>query len=568
MVRRFFLQKRSELFWERNQRAISPSSNRSCRRHQMLLNSIREEDVKKQVGDAGIAEIHKLCKWLYKATPSFRYRVAPSIITRSECELFGISSPRFAIRKSVEIPMSTDGDYTLFNLRRLVWFCNAIERTHGDVGALKSAVIKAGLCVADSLIVPPQRFRDEFHIITCNLARYYGEPESSAPAVPFMQHMDLGGGMCAQACIFMALCLQEKLETTRISGVAELTAVAVSDPIFLLKGLMASQIAEVLRSDTCGLSAFLEWPDKAVDDDWRNETIAALRGYVESGVPVICLVDLFIVSGAWLSKESQPTSSIWGKNSVDCPIPRDRLPPPEDKSVHAVLLVGCGKTNEDKFLINDPAKYPFLLASFDDIYAARIDAEVPEFIPVLPRPITMPLIGRPAGVRGRVRGLIEGADLLQTFPDGDKPVWQGEWPGSFRLIDFGDKSRDDAMRGLFVKRDNVGKQFGFWTLLVSALRRLFGGGDSDREGEIIWKALLVAGRRGELPVEGWHWVQWLNPRKKPRTKRADEVWIWRADASERVTGPDLDLEFYRSRVSGVFERSGTAIFRKEGVDAL
>ena len=214
------------------------------------LNKLNE-----QIGDIALKRIQAVEARLIPDAREFVYRVGPSLITRSECELFGISSPRFAIRKYLygpatnQVPWYKTPALAIFTLRRLKYLRQSILKTHPGIfteGELDEHLIEEGDAIADSLYFPSDRQKG-YHLLTCALTKYYGLPDERRPAVPFMQQLQIGGGMCAQACMFMALCLLEG-HASAIHGVAELTAISAlrdsssSAGAFEVKGLGWSDI--------------------------------------------------------------------------------------------------------------------------------------------------------------------------------------------------------------------------------------------------------------------------------------------------------------------------------------
>src|SRR6266436_3700475 len=83
--------------------------------NEVHLNKVPLRESRADIGRFGIYELNKLREWLlFKVDPPFGWerrvrksgrpnfawsaRFAPSIITRSEAEIFGVSMPRFALR--------------------------------------------------------------------------------------------------------------------------------------------------------------------------------------------------------------------------------------------------------------------------------------------------------------------------------------------------------------------------------------------------------------------------------------------------------------------------------------
>jgi len=176
------------------------------------------------------------------AIRDMRIRTAPSIITRSEAELFGISIPRFAYRATLTDP---DGVTSLgfVNLRRVNSFRMAIgerlELSRDD--EFLTQFHRRCPCIADALLLPPAHLSNEFDIITTDLSHAYAESCATA-GVPFVTHFPVGGGMCAQAVCFQANALCHQF-AAGVFGVAEITTLSSVDDTFLdFSGLTSNNI--------------------------------------------------------------------------------------------------------------------------------------------------------------------------------------------------------------------------------------------------------------------------------------------------------------------------------------
>ncbi|MCA9206348.1 MAG: hypothetical protein KDA59_25020, partial [Planctomycetales bacterium] len=172
--------------------------------------------------------LSQFAMWLY-GVPSasgsvaserkLRMRFAPSIILRSEAELLAVSCPRFAVRVYVS-------ERSFVNARRRRTLQRAIRRAYAD--SIKGDQFREQLLrdvdrsswIADSLLEVPDDIKARFTCLTTRLATSYGEREEF-DAVPFVTHIRLGGGLCAQAVCFMTLCL---LPDVPVMGPSEITA--------------------------------------------------------------------------------------------------------------------------------------------------------------------------------------------------------------------------------------------------------------------------------------------------------------------------------------------------------
>ncbi len=524
------------------------------------MNQIDVQIVREQVGPIGMKMADSLCRWLaggkYKSVP-FEFRIAPSIITRSECELLGLSAPRFAIRKYVDEPSRSGRLPIFFNLRRLVWLANAIERTHGNrLGApeFREEIEQSPYVIADSLL-DPSRFRAAgFHVLTADLGRHYGESVVCERGTPFLQHLKLGGGMCAQACLFMAICLQERYANS-ILGVAELTAStkkALNDQKFSLRGLTAEQMVEVLRSHRVGLTGFLE--GSALHFANQQDPLAIVgtvwKAYLHSNVPVIVLVDLGVVSGAKLTAAEWTERCIWGRNHLTVRPDFTKPQPAHPPGQHAVVLVGC--SGDNTFLFNDPALFPFLKASLSELNEARIPEkpgklQCMQFIPVLPAAVRMPLLGQPMrspdpkidySHRVPPRGLLELSFRFQTpnfQTTGRLPkAPPGGWPGMIRLVDSND---DDSV--------------------TAACRAMFLDNNLDPDVRATLAGRFQRSfRQNQLHNTGrWKWFQGLGPVGVDANAHPGQIWVWNAEFNQGIAPVSIAnvLNMYKA-VDAVYER--------------
>ena len=321
-----------------------------------------------------------LLRYLYFGLPlascEARLRYAPSPIIRSECELLAVSCPRFALRACLP-----DGSF--FNLRRLPllretvddWFepqaDSSVARPTDDRPAelLRRLIDIDGMCVADSYLMPPPWIDREYNTLRSTYAAAYGD--NAMEGVPFLRHIPLGGGMCAQACAFMATAILHDY-ADRIPGIPEITVLAHSSsrtdhslPISGLDArLMSAYFASVnlnatqLSPPTYGQAApnFIRSLGLGACDIYDCATLeCVLRSYLSSGMPVILFLD---------------GPSFWSRV-----LPSNGIEPRFSSSArpesHAVLAVGCHDRMQHKFLINDPASFPFLASTSLDLHSSR-----------------------------------------------------------------------------------------------------------------------------------------------------------------------------------------------------
>jgi sugar phosphate isomerase/epimerase len=458
------------------------------------------------------------------------FRLAASVVARSEAELYGLSSPRFALRADI-------GRMGFVNIRRLQLFAERFECRfpgQGNNHKLRQNILKS-ICIADSLIVRP-KWCSEYHVLGSGLDGLYGEEFGDVESTPFMQHTPIGGGMCAQAVCFMSMVCYAQTANF-IPCVAEIThSHQQATGEMALGGMKVNEVVrffnEYRRERPCmesgepiGLRASLGFvsahPDKLA------EARVALSSYLESRVPIVLPVDLYRMWGRLPGKKkTRIGESLLLGNRVPI-VPK--MPECIRESGHMVLLVGSkpdtGSNEEKQFLVNDPASLPFIPASLGDLFEVRQyrpgcgPANLAWQSPMMPIPIT------PSKVK---------MQLLQTAPDKprfleDDTSWMREglidiakmvnhvnaadpdmrhlpsygddsWPGQFRLVDFA----GDA--------DSIEKQLaGFPCHGVRALRHL--------------------ATDGRLHAQ-WYWIQYISPKDKSRDPSS--LWVWDAQQEPSV----------------------------------
>jgi hypothetical protein len=375
-------------------------------------------------------------------------RLAQSVVVRSEGILFGISTPRFAVRVYLE-----GGGF--FNCRRLKEFAKnayydgvtewgeqyprqhllpgqAILELEGtpDTGALNIAsVLEGRSCIADSLLPAPERLgKYGFYYMDTSQARLfeaYCEPRSAHSGarqyLPYVKSIDFGGGLCAQAVCFMASIALAN-HSGRICGLAEITSYAHSDESveISLSGLTPEQMQRYFSR--IGLNLSQQAPSKGIkkglNSQEKREFAAALKSYLRSDMPVILPVDFYKCATV-----PSMDKSIYAQNGR--PMSRALLSP---DTAHAVILFGfSGK--EDAFIINDPSVLPFMTASADELVKVGCTLRVTEpelidnglFMPVTPAAVKLPLLWErgtdSTGVAQSRVGLWSISKTVRLFPN-------------------------------------------------------------------------------------------------------------------------------------------------------
>ena len=405
---------------------MEPDSPQDSNPPQLLLNhlSLRDEvaDIGKDVLEDPKSDLFRIPKFLGKKLEE-RCRRTQSIITRSEAEFLGISSPRFACRAYL-----TDGGF--INCRR---FEHYIKNSPSDAelarvsryseGQLNTAgrnpdlgssqhplhPIEASLrgqsCVADCLLAEPGRLKTGQNMVRYldvdikTLFDIYAEPRpknltESEPTqyTPYVKTVDFGGGLCAQAVCFVATLALSK-HANKLSGLAEITAYT-HDPEcreLALSGLTPAKMQNYFRK--VGLNVSEQSPDNRIRPILRegDKTMmtTALRCYLQSNMPVIFPVDCQRMA-------SQPTvtASIYATNAS--PFSPSRFPP---NSSHAIILVGYSHA-KGWFIFHDPFVLPYMVAPASKLALVGchrggggpdiVDNGV--FMPVTPDGVQMPLL--------------------------------------------------------------------------------------------------------------------------------------------------------------------------------
>ncbi len=370
-----------------------------------------------------------------------------------------------------------------------------------DEPLLTELLVKEGPCIADSVIRLPRRLRDEgFEAIECNIGYAYGEGpwNEGIRGTPYLQHTPLGGGLCAQATCFIASVICHRNIQT-IFTIPEITAVVFgAQRSFELKGMKLDEIRQFFHDRRVGLRAIPQY-EFGREPIRKKLVTAAFRSYVGSSVPVVLSVDMKQMLSSIVPGNNVPMSAkVVGDDLVDY--------------YHCVALVGYS-TSEEAFLINDPATYPFLKASIDEIYNVRCrfhrnteSEPLVQFIAVVPKSVRMPLLRGRTEYRTYLPGLLDQMLALQTS-DRHPEIWT-------HLLD-------------------AGLRFGDYANYDPGTIRLvdLGGSDGELREDLKWLAenqiefLLRAIREGHID-KSWHWIQyWRQPREGVTS---ESIWVWDA----------------------------------------
>ena len=393
--------------------------------------------------------------------------LSPSIVTRSEAQLFGLSVPRFAIR----IHLTGAG---FVNCRRL----SVLKRTipadstkwgrryedsevapHARNELLSATPLEPPVtdwfqfesCVADSLLMPPIRLRRygfRYLSPTGRLQDAYGEahPGSTCdtPLLPYVKSFNLGGGLCGQATCYMATaCLSEY--AAFVCGLGEITALAHEPDCqeLSLSGLTSRMMQRYFEG--VGLR-FAEQtandsPTSPLDESEMAAFGKAIDGYICSNFPVILPVDFYRLA----YNEGRSGKSVYLTNGVTA----QNLPRHSPNANHAVMIVGHTENRGSPLLVfHDPAALPYMVATLDELArsgAVHMSTQQPEggvIMPVTPTAARLPLLTERAsagcGRQSRRLGLLSLAAILHSTPsDGSPyPLHQPHECAYYRLLRF------------------------------------------------------------------------------------------------------------------------------------
>ncbi len=487
------------------------------------LNSLMPWQVTQEIGFTEWKVLGELCQRLYGLDTSLAratFRLAPSIITRSEAILVGNCAPRFAIRASLQV---TPGKRSIFNLRRRTTFCcqpTAFLRDDDKKPRDESPadVIRNASVLADAVLATPPSFAKEFHVLEAALGLVYGdchdpEKEDDVVGTPYTRHIKLtGGGLCAQAACFMCATLLHRFAKA-IHGVAEFTTLAKKEessaPFFETKvsGLMIEDIERCLKE--VGLCCLLQgvtqelpgftastfsnydgWLDENKDRAYRR----ALRAYLLSGMPIIQPCEVY-----GLAKGEK---SLYRANGIELDLQEQNGEWRPQR--HAVAIVGCSRNEAgDQFLIHDPSTMPFLTGTTQQLHDSAFRAvgtdptPIPRLsCPVTPGPVRLHLMERIVltesgdtdsipglfDIAARFRARIKRAKVGDRFARLPKIAGEGQFEHVF-LVNLSDFSQlpNPFSRRLVPLQAHLRREFGncrwFW---VEFLGQEIWGWDAER----------------------------------------------------------------------------------------
>ncbi|MGB2807321.1 MAG: TIM barrel protein [Sedimentisphaerales bacterium] len=412
---------------------------------------------------------------IYPVRQNTNFRYAPSIIARGEAEIFNVSIPRFTIRIYIN-----EKNNSFINARRIGILSDqardwAIRRTDSQTDVRKARrklyknspawILRKCTCIGDSVLNPQNLF--SYYILRAELGEVNGEGKKVF-GTPYLKHIPLTGGLCAQAVCFIATSLLRQF-AGGVYCVADITALAWQNANtsaeLKLQGLTHREIAYYFSNSPVGLRAIWQRPapwyyDPSSNSEYnqrrlvpsqRNEALVRiLRSYLLSNMPVIMTVDAGRQAGIGSTKCPIVYKSIFEENQLEKGI---HLSDPYQirRRNHAIILVGCGLEldNQNSFLFNDTSRFPFMKAVSEQFFDAScyIDEDMKGlcdawFLPVTPSQVRLPLGDWQPTSKLRLGpetssnpGLIKLAQYFQIgFTDSDLPSFPLPYdPGQFRL---------------------------------------------------------------------------------------------------------------------------------------
>jgi sugar phosphate isomerase/epimerase len=542
-----------------------------CEQQRSLCNPVLMANNIPAIGEKGNLEIRELRNHLLQRSSSspnsliWKYRIAPSIISRSEAGLLGISVPRFAMR--VYIEDQAEGLIGFVNARRIGEFCDQ-ARVWGQSRPITSVpaigirenlkerrrrpawVMRKNSCIGDSLLQLPTNGScwQGYNSVSVNLGVAYGEQEFQGTSY-LRQIVISGGGLCSQAACFMTTAMLHDF-AKGVWGIADVTAFAAGCDgntkfELLIKGLDQEGMLRYFCHPKVGLRA--RWlqavPTGQANLDYPllshfGPLGVGLRGYLRSNMPPIFPLDSGRMAGIQ-GNRPLTAESIFTSNDL---VPRGLLT--DDKAAfirnHAVVVVGW--KSKDAFLLHDPGSRPFLKANAMQLSEAGFytDKSLKEVTPgrylsVTPFEVRLPLSGwlpdTNLDLKVPLPGLLTIAEVLhysKAFLSRAKlPIVNpNDYPGEFRLLQRIDNC---------IEPQNQTDDFCI----------------NVPDPQLIVEQSARSGR--------WCWLQWTG----------NTLWVWNAEKEPPMErpSPQQSLHF----LLAAFQRDGNSGWRRvwvnEDIDA-
>jgi hypothetical protein len=374
-------------------------------------------------------------------------RLAASIITRSEIELFGASAPRFARRRYF-----TKNSHGFVNLRRGQEFIFAArlfdatqmglpEKTRKNYRAQlpthPAVLLLTQSHIADCILPVPLKLRSpDAHYICVQERTFhaYGEqpPKDWCFYTPYVKNIDLGCGLCGQAVAFMANVALD-FYSSEVCGLSEITVASQgneTDEYIGISQMRKEQIQHYFSTislrmkEECALS---RWPNSEFDEASATETFRIIESYIASGIPVFFPTDLYDLHEKEHEQMDQP---IFFNKHNKWVVRKDSYKI-HDNNSHVMMLVGTNRGSDGNgvFYAHDPASLPFMELTLKAFSVAgrgfQDRADLGQYWPETPEQVRMPLLfERTTAPQTRFQqmrwGLIRAKNFMVTLSANDQ----------------------------------------------------------------------------------------------------------------------------------------------------
>lgn len=366
-------------------------------------------------------------------------RYAPSLITRCDTELFGISTPRFAIRLYLN-----DGK-SFIHLRR----AGSVGQAVGHRSTSKRII---GDCI---LAIPSTMENNGWFVIRTKLGALFGE-ESDWDCLPFIRSDDQISGECTHAICYMATLILHK-HVSAAYGMAEMCAILSNGHQIPYRPFKLQDILEYFAR--VGLSSLPQIVSNHIPfaKSMEDNFLFVVEQYIRAGIPCFLLVQEDILSNNRMSGNSD----------------------------HCVLIVGVNLRLK-KILIHDPEDQPYTVVEYANIEKAWLTAsskngrgKIRSIWPILPLKVRAPLYSYNTEDGNRVLGILDIDNV--TDPTGVE----------YRLIKIEDSNSLNSFIG-HVKANLV-------LHILTKIRE----GNEKRTPSWIWIKRRGALNSADLEVTGW-----------------------------------------------------------------
>jgi hypothetical protein len=348
--------------------------------------------------------------WLDIDHSRLQYRVAPSLMARSESAFFGLSAPRFAVRTTWD-NMNEGGVICLRRgrvlneqLTKQILRIQDIQNTKGVnyppgyVPAEDCSVFtRIPTVIGDCFLPIPNGFED-FSVITTSLKDAYGEPsEPNVEGTPYVQHC-WTSGLCGHAVAYIASVLLHE-HVGKVYAMGDISVVLSRDThdYTLVEGFQPWQLSKYFCDSSVGLAMLHQQVTTSSETGFTPESkqvaiariATTLRSYIKSGMPVVLSMDQGMMNNIYSKKSPNKKSARVRSQGMRQPV--------ITRDPHFVIAIGCSGSGD--FLIHDSARLPYIPASSQELVAAfpkEKDASEEEdrhfVFPVTPDAVRMPLL--------------------------------------------------------------------------------------------------------------------------------------------------------------------------------